>query len=163
MEALAVIGPMVMEAAPYIGMAAEAGGTIYSGAQERGNADFEAKQLKLKGEEELAIAQREASKSRKEGDLAISRARAVAASSGGGTDNATVAEVLGDLETKKQANVLTDMYRGFQSRADLYTQAGIRKKEGRDAQTGSYLDAASGLATSIYGVARDKRRAAAME
>lgn len=157
MEA-AALGSIFMEAAPYIGMGTEAFSSIYSGARERDNSKFEARMLQQKGNDELAIAQREAMKSRKEGDLAASRALAVAAGSGAGAADETVLNTIADIEVKKRTNVLTDMYRGMTARNDLYAQAKIRKKEGRDAQTAGLLNAASSIYGGVSRIARDRRR-----
>lgn len=161
MEAVALIGPMLASAgtfaasnAPLITAGLGAAGSLYSGFRANQNAKFEAGQMKEKGDQEVAIAQREALKSRRQRDQAKSRALAVAAGSGAGAGDATVTDIMADIDTQGTYNSLTDMYRGMQNRADLYRGAATTRREGRDALIGSALDAGA----SIYGgVARNKR------
>lgn len=163
MEAVAVIGPMLAQAgawtaanAPLITAGIGAASSIYSGVRANQAANFEAKQMRTKGEQELAVAQREAMKSRRQRDQANSRALAVAAASGAGASDPTVTNIMANIDRQGTYNSLTDMYRGFQNRADLYRGAAVRKTEGRDALIGSVLDAGA----SIYGgIARNKRYA----
>lgn len=141
--------------APLIGAGITAAGSIYSGIRENQNAGMEAKMLKRKGDDELAIGARKAQAARREGDLALSRAKAVAAASGGGTADDTVTNIMAGIETRRDYNSLTEMYKGQQSRADLYTQANMRRREGRDAIIGGTLNAGS----SIYSGIAEQRRA----
>lgn len=161
MEALAVIGPMLASTgsflatnAPLIGAGITAAGTIYGGVRANQNAGLEAQILKKKGDDELAIASREAAKDRRQGNLALSRARAIAANSGAGTGDDTVTNIMAGIEEQRDYNVLTDMYRGQRSRADLYADASIRKREGRDALIGAGLEAGG---TLYSGYARNQR------
>lgn len=161
MEAIALIGPALASAgtwaaanAPVIGAGLSAAGSIYSGVRANQNAKLESQMLKKKGDDEFSIAARQARMKGREGTLALSRARAVAAASGAGTGDDTVTNIMADITAKRDTNVLTDLYRGDQSRADLYSEANVRRQEGRDALVGSFLDAGA----SIYGgVGRNRR------
>jgi hypothetical protein len=161
MEAIALAGPLLASAAgtagtvastlgsyaPLIGAGLGAVGSIYSGVREQQNAKFEAAQLKQKGDQEFANNARLAQQKRREGRLALSRARTVAAASGAGTGDDTVTNIMAGIETKSDYNALTDMYNGMQARDDLYSEAAVRKSEGSDAMTSSLFNAG----TSLYG------------
>lgn len=172
MEAIALIGTAAAAAAPAVGSAAAtagsaalsyapliaggltAAGSLYEGYRANQNAKFEAKQMKMKGDQELAAASHEARKARRERDSALSRARAVAAASGAGASDPSVHKLMAGIQTQGDYNSLTEMYRGFQRRDDLRLGAKLARMEGRDAFIGSALDAGA----SIYsGIERQRR------
>ncbi len=129
-------------------------GSIYEGVNAQQNADIMAKQLKAKGDDEMAASQREAMKRRKESTLANSRNIAVAAASGAGVDNPTVTDIMSDVEAQGAYNALTEMYRGRVAKSELDAEAATTKMKGRQAMIGSLLDAGG----SIYsGFAQDRR------
>lgn len=136
-----------------IGTAVSAVGSIYSGVQAKASADFEAKSMKQKGDAELAIGQREAIKRRKEKEFALSRNRAIAAASGGGTADESITALDAKIEQEGEYNALVDMYKGKQARNDLYTGAAVKKIEGKSALTSSYITAASGIYSGLSSAA----------
>lgn len=163
MEAIALAGPLLASAAgtagtigstlatyaPLIGAGITAAGGIYSGIRENQNAKVEATMLKAKGDDEFAAKARDAQMRRREGRLAISRARTVAAASGAGTGDDTVTNIMAGIQAKSDYNALTDMYSGVQARDDLYKQAGVRRREGSDAITASLFNAGSSIYSGI--------------
>jgi hypothetical protein len=151
---LASAGASLGGVAGTLGTALTVGSTVYSGIRANQNAKAEAKGLKKQGDDQYAIAQREAMKHRKERDLVISRQRAVAAASGGSTGDATVQAIMGRTDAEGEYNAMIDMYNGATSRADLYGAAKSKVKEGKSALLGSFIDAG----TTIYGDVSKRRR-----
>jgi hypothetical protein len=134
-----------------------AAGTVYSGIQRNAAAKFEAKQLKRKGEDERAIAQRRAQERTREASLLAGRARAVAGASGGTVSDPTVTTILKNIETEGEYNALAEMYRGKTDQATLLGQAKATRMEGRSALVGSMFDAGG---TIYEGMARRRRYSA---
>jgi hypothetical protein len=62
--------------------------------------------------EQRAASQRDAIDQRRQGNLVASRARALAAASGGGVNDPTVTGILGDIDTEAEYRALTARYRG---------------------------------------------------
>ena len=142
MEAAAIILPMV---AGGIG----AVGTIYEGNVAQQNANFEAKQLKEQANREVGLAGERAAKVARDAKLANSRNLAVAAASGAGAADPTVLKIMGDVEAQGVHNSLTEMYKGFSRKADLLTEANVRKIGGANAKTGSFIGAAGTLLDGV--------------
>jgi hypothetical protein len=140
-----------------IGTALTAVGTIYGGVQANKAAKVEAKSLQKKGDNELAIGQRQALRARQEKERVLSRQRAVAAASGAGATDPSVEAVMGKTEQEGEYNALLEMYRGQQNRADLYAEAKTRRKEGKSALVGSFIDAGGTIYSSLDKSRRAKR------
>lgn len=146
------------------GAAVGAGGTIYAGQEAASAANAQAKAMKQKGDQEIAIAQRKALESRRQKNQAMGRAQAVAAASGGGTGD-TVSDIMTGIEARGEYNALTDMYNGQVARHDLYAEAKSTKKAGQAAKIGSYIDAAgtavnaAGTIYSDYGARQRSKKA----
>lgn len=121
-------------------------GTIYQGQAGADAAKFQAKQLQTKADQEMAIASRAADQKRREGALLTSRARAAAAGSGGGTDNATVTNILTGIQNEGEYNALIEMYNGTQRRDTLLGQARSGIMGAKSGVTASYLSAAGTVA-----------------
>lgn len=141
--------------------AAGVGGTLIAGQEQATAANAQAKAMKAKGDQELAIAQRRAIESRHQKNQAMGRAQAVAAASGGGTGD-TVTDIMKGIEVRGEYNALTDMYNGQVARNDLYSEAKATKRAGQAAKTGSYIDAAAtglGAVGTIYSDYGAKKRA----
>lgn len=126
------------------GAGLNAAGTIYGAEQQAQYAKDQAKSMKAKGDQEVAIAQRKAMESRRQKGLALGRARVVAAASGGGTGD-TVTDIMTGIEQRGEYNALTDMYNGRVIQSDLYREADAVKQAGKDGRTAGYIGAASGL------------------
>ncbi|MEN3145687.1 hypothetical protein ABCW43_00070 [Neorhizobium sp. IRAMC:178] len=134
-----------------VGSLLGAAGTIAAGQAEKKNQDYLAKQEEMRGQEEFAASQREAGQQRKEADLAMSRAQALAASSGGGagTDAPTIVKIMSDTAGQGELNAGTTMYGGISRRSGLYDSAKGRRAAGKASLMGSVLSgfgqAASGI------------------
>lgn len=140
-----------------IGTALTAAGTIYGGVRAYQGAKSEAQSLKKKGDDEFAIAQRQAMRTRQEKDRLLSRQRAVAAASGAGATDPSVEAVMGRTEKEGEYNALLDMYRGTQNRNDLYAEANTTRQEGTSKLIGSFIDAGG---TIYSGISRRRRSTA---
>ena len=140
-----------------LGTGLSAAGTIYSGIRANQNAKYESELLKQRGDSEKAIASRHAADRTLEKKQVLSRTQAVAAASGGGTDNPTVDAIQGKIEQRGTYAAMLDMYNGTQARNDLRAQADVRRQEGRSALMGSFIEAGAG----IYGDLSRKRRTTA--
>jgi len=136
------------------GTALGAAGTLYSGLQANAGADFEAKQLKAKGDEEFALGQRRAMQARREKDLAQSRIRAVAAASGAGAGSGddSITALMEGVEQQGDYNALLELYQGNSARNKAYAGAGARRTEGRSALTGSVPGAAGKAGSNLYSI-----------
>jgi len=148
-----------------VGTGLSVAGTVYSGIRENEASKVEAKALKRKGDIELRAAQEKARETRREKDLVMSRQRAVAAASGGGTDNETVTDLMADTEQRGEYAALLDMYNGKVIRNDLYADAAATRASGKGALAGSLIEAGSTAAMGagdIYSDVRKRRRAATL-
>ena len=152
----AAAGTAASAAAPALSTLATAGtalgaaGTVYSGLQAKAEADYEAKQLKAKGDEEFAIGQRKAMQAKREKDLTQSRIQAAAAASGAGVDNESITSIMEGVEQQGEYNAMLELYQGTSARNKAYAGAGARKAEGKSALTGSVPGAAGKAGSNIY-------------
>jgi hypothetical protein len=175
------IGTAASAAAPYAGLAATAatvGGTVLEGVSAKNQAEADARagmqaaeiqkrSLEAKAAEERAAAGREAQEKRKEGELLKSRQVALAASSGGGTANPTILDILGDTESRTSYLANSAVYGGEQRAAGLKdqanfgtwqakTQAASSKAKGDAAFSGSLLEGFGAAAEGIYRFKKDR-------
>lgn len=133
-------------AAPYISAASTAFG-VYGQLQQGKMANLQGQLLAAQKEREsraiAAESQREALQYKQRATLAQSRARAVAAASGAGTDNINVENIIGDIGAEGEYQKLSTLYSG-QTDADLATYAaGAARREGAAAQRASRYRAAN--------------------
>lgn len=154
MSAATTAGSFIASNASTIGTALSAASTVYGGVAANSMAKGEAKNLKKKGDQELAVAQKEADRKRRETKLLLSRQQAVAGASGAGASDPTVLSIMGKTEEEGKTAAMLDMYNGMVNRSDLFTEAGTVRAEGRSKLFGSFLDAGG----TIYGdIARRER------
>lgn len=92
---------------------------------------------------EAAEGQRAAMVERKKARNLMSRARAVAAASGGGVSDPTVVNQLTDIETQGELNALNAMYSGSTAARGYRRGAAFARNEADASQTAGYLGAAS--------------------
>jgi len=114
-------------------------------------ADSQAAQLRQQAGQEAAMSQRDAILQRRKGAYAMSRARAVAAASGGSVLDPSVLNIMGDIESETESNVLNALYTGKERATGLNYQADMRSFEGKQAAkaglvraTGTILSFAGG-------------------
>jgi hypothetical protein len=133
------------------------------GKQAQQVGDWQAAQARQAAGQERASAQRQAELSRKEGRLAVSRARALAAGSGGGANDPTVQRIYGDLSSQAEMNAMNALWEGEESATGLEMQAGAAEFEGSAAnQAGKiksrayrragYIGAAGNMLSSSSGI-----------
>lgn len=118
-----------------------AAGAVSSGNAQNAASEYNAAMLERQGKAEQAVAQRDAQKERKQKELAISRARAVGASSGGGQDY----NLIGDLEEEGEYNALVADWEGAERAAGRRSQAGGERFTGRQAKRAGQLKSFSTL------------------
>lgn len=146
------LGATLAAAVPWIaGASAGVGaiGAIRQGNAAEANAKFEAKQMKVAGDQALAEGQQRARLQQRQGQLALGRARAMAAASGAGANETLEAGII----EQANYNSMVEFYGGKQAQTKFYGQAASTKASGKEAKIGGYINAASYLgkgATSIY-------------
>lgn len=139
-----------------MGGALAAGGTILStvGAIQQGKAanaaaQYNAAQLEAAGKAESASAQRKAEEQTRQKELVLSRARAVAAASGGGQDVA----LMGSIEEEGTLRSLTALWEGDEAAKGRKAQADVARFEGSQAKRAGAIKGLSILgegAGSLY-------------
>lgn len=85
---------------------------------------YQAASARQKAGQEIAVSQREALETKRKGDLTISRARALGAAGGGGSD-VSVVNAIGDLAGQTEYNQLMDLYQGKERAAGLQQGADL--------------------------------------
>src|SRR5688572_9410372 len=93
------------------------------GRDARRVANWEAEQLRQRAGQERAAAQREAIERRRQGELAVSRARALAGASGA----AAFEDIFAGLEAGAEYNVQSALYEGEEAARGYETQAAGRQ------------------------------------
>lgn len=128
-----------------IGTVVSAVGTIAAGQAAQSDADFKAKQLERKAQEERAASQREAGTKKQELDLVLSRQQAGAAASGLGSLDTTILDLAGDTTVQGEMNQRMARYGGEERRNGLLDQATAARATGKAEATGSYFKAGGTL------------------
>lgn len=146
-----------MAAAPYIAMGV---GTIMSaeqqklaGKQEEQNALFEAAQMERNAKNVEAESQREAIRAKREARYIASRAKAVAAASGGGADDPTVVDLMSGIEAEGELNALNALYSGTTKAKTYRGQAAQTRISGRQARQAGKTGAIGTLLKGVSGMA----------
>lgn len=156
MTAATATGSFLAANAGTIGTALSVGSTIYGGIRGYETSKVTSAELKKKGDRELAVAQRDAERRRRETNLLISRQQAVASASGAGASDPSVKSVMEKTQAEGDYNAQLDMYNGMVSRADAYHEAAVARSEGRSGLVSSFIDAGRTIYTGIS----DRRRQA---
>jgi len=111
----------------------------------------DAKQLQRRAGATRASAQRASNEERRDARYLLSRARALAAKSGGGVDDPSMVNVFGDIEAEGEYNALARLYDGEQEALGLQDAAKARRSEGNAAMNASYINTAAAAASSFAG------------
>lgn len=118
-------------------------------AQQQG-LEHQAEQMRVNAGQERAASQRDMIIKRKQATLVQSRAQAVAAASGGGTLDASIVDIMGDLEAEGDYGVNLAQYHGEERARDLESGAqmkvfegGLARTAGKNAKKASRLAAVS--------------------
>jgi hypothetical protein len=104
-----------------------AGAAIAEGKSENAIAQYQATLAENRAQEERVKGEHEATEKRMKGALAMSRARAVGAASGGGVD----IDLMGDLSEETELQALTALWQGNQRGADAENQAAELRYSGK--------------------------------
>ncbi len=130
----------LVAAAPYLAAASTAltvGNAIREGDQAKIDSQIKARELREDANARQADSQREAIQRRRQGNFAASRARAIAAASGGGVSDTTADTLIGRIEAQSDFNVLNALYEGDTTARGLRDGARTARREGRAARTSS--------------------------
>ena len=138
-----------MAALPIISAVIGAAGSVASGIAAKNQADFEAKQQEMAGNEAFASSQRDAEEKRKEAWLVQSRQQALAASSGAGATDPTIVQLMEDTAGQGEYNAQTAQYVGENRKRGLFDSAMGTRMTGQANMFGSFLSGASQLASGF--------------
>jgi hypothetical protein len=136
---------LLAAAAPYLAVASTAigvAGTVRAGQEAKIQGEIKARELREDANARQAESQREAIVRRRQGNFAASRARAVAAASGGGVSGTTAETLIERIDTQTDLNVMNALFEGSTVARGLRRGANVSEREGRSASRASYLEAA---------------------
>lgn len=134
-----------------LGTGLQVAGQLQQGQSAKAQAEYNAKVQEKQGSEEFASAQREGLKAKREGDIAMSNATALAAASGaGGAETPSVANTIGDIYAMSDYNQRSALFRGTEAKAGRYDQAALSRAKGKSAMQGSELEAFGTGAGGLY-------------
>lgn len=122
-----------------------ASGQIAAGNTANNAAKYNAAAEQTYGTQQFAASQRSAFQERRKTDYTLSRAQAVAASSGGGATDPTVVNLEGGIKAQGEYNAMTALYQGQEAERQANTQAGLDLYQGKQAQKAGYIKGATTL------------------
>lgn len=125
------------------GTALSAFGSIQQGNAAADASNSEAAQLNYRAGQTRASAQRSYIEGLRQSRLAVSRGRAVAASSGAGATDPTVVKTLADLSAGGEYAALSKLYEGNDAAIGMEGDAVARRRMANAYRTTGYLKAAS--------------------
>lgn len=149
-----MIGAMVASTVGTIVSANQAASAAKAeGKQAEKVGEWQASQLRQRAGQERAAAQRQAIEERRQGDLAVSRARALSAGSGASASDTTVMNIYSDLAAEGEQNAMTALWEGEEAAKGLEMQAAGAQYEGAAAaQAGKFQSTATKRAGYLSGV-----------
>ncbi len=116
------------------------------GQYQQALSEAEAKQMETRAGQERASAQRRAIEERRVAGLVGSRATALAGASGAGVSDATVTNLLGDIDTEGELRALTALYEGEEMARGLEYGAQLTRAGGAGQ---AYAGALQGRLTNL--------------
>jgi hypothetical protein len=125
-----------------IGTGLQVMGSLQAGKAQQAALNFEAKQREAKAAEERAASQRTAIDKRHEGELVMSRQKALAAASGGGVVNPNILDLYGETAERAEYNAASEIYGGESRARGQIDQAAAARMKGKAAMKGSIFEAA---------------------
>lgn len=145
-----------------VGTIAGVGGSALSadGAKKAGKAgqqakEYEARQYEAQAVQVIGTAQRDMLKERRQKEMVVSRAQALAAFGGGSVSDPTVVNIIADLENEGAYREAVALYQGEEEANKLRQAAGLAKMEGRVIRKGGQAQAKAyayqGVATAAQG------------
>jgi hypothetical protein len=123
---------------------------LNEGAQKRKLKMAEAKGLTEAGHRQMAATSAEVAEEKRNKERVEGRAIAVAANSGGGVDDPTIVNLIGDLNAEGEYRMMAKLYAGSDQAMGLYHQSDIAMREGEMALQQGYANAAKTVMSS-YG------------
>lgn len=139
MEALLIASTAVSAVGSLVSTQQSAAAAKSEGQASQALAEYNARQLRYKAGQERAVSQQRAIDERRQARLAGSRARAVAAASGGSATDPTVMDILAALRGEGEYNAQSALYEGDEAAKGLEAQANNAIAEGQyAAATGRY-------------------------
>lgn len=126
-------------------------GTIQGGKAQKAALNFEAKEREKAAADERAASQRTAIEKRHEGDIVMSRQRALAAAGGAGVVNPSILDIYGETAQRAEYNAQTEMFGGESRARGQLDQAAAARAKGKAAMKGSIFE---GLGQGMAGVAK---------
>lgn len=124
-----------------IGTAASIGGTILGGITGNQAAKQEAAMRERQAAVERADASRRAEEERRKATLVMSRQTALAATSGAGTQNPTILDIMSETAQRGSYLARSETYGGEDRARGQMDMAAAAKAKGRSQMTGSFFDA----------------------
>lgn len=138
-----------------IGSGFQAISSIQQGQMAKAQAEYQAKLAEQQGKERQAIAIKKAEEEKHKGELAESRALALAAASGaGGIETPNVADTIGDIHERAYENMVAQLYSGESARNYGTAQANLYRSKGKAAASQGMLGAAGSMVggmSNFYG------------
>lgn len=125
--------------------------SLNEGAQKRKQHVAAAEGLSDAANREMAATTADMAEAKIEKEKMESRAIAVAAASGGGVDDPTMVNLIGDLNAEGEYNVMARLYVGEDKAEGLRFGADQQRKEGEAALNASYVKAAKTVMSGIGG------------
>lgn len=122
---------------------AAGGAKLYQAFQAKKFKIAEAKFTREARNRSMAATTREVAEQQRTNEHMQSRALAVAAASGGGVDDPTVSNIIGDINAEGEYRVMSILYTGLDEAAGFEHRAKISTREGRDAITAGVVNAVS--------------------
>lgn len=121
--ALSIFGGMMRG----IGTGMSAAGYRDAASARRAEAAYQASALERRAKDQVAAGMRGAAEERRQGELAISRIRAVAAASGGGATDPTVINLIAGAASEAEYRARIAMYQGESNAAAMREQAKLTR------------------------------------
>lgn len=125
-------------------------GTIQQGKSQQAALNYEAQMRDKKAAEERAASQRTSIEKRREGELAMSRGKAIAAASGAGVVNPSILDIYSETAQRSEYNAQTELYGGESRARGEMDQAALARAKGKAAMKGSILE---GIGQGFSGIA----------
>lgn len=120
-----------------------AAGQRNAGIAAQQESEFRSKQMETIAGQERAASQRQSIEKRREATVAQSKARAIAAASGGGALDPSVVKIMGDLEGEGEFNALSSLYEGEERARNQESEAIVTRYEGQQKKKAGYIAARS--------------------
>lgn len=134
-----------------IGTAISAVGSILGGVAQSNQLEYQAEVEEVRANEARAVSQREAEKKDREAKYIISKQRAVAAASGGASDDPSVVRLMQDVAAEGDYQSRSALYEGETRGRFMEAQAKLNRMQARQAMFSGFIDAGSSVISGLSG------------